>query len=199
MSRKSQTGSREHVPVPRWRLRIYFQVVTGGLLVGTWPLPTSGQPTLAAIEETIAATYTEIGETSASELAAALASADSGRYVIFDSRPKSEFSQSHLRTAIRVDPDATTESFFAAHDESIRNKRLVFYCSVGYRSSILASRLKGKAIERGASSVANLRGGLFRWYNEGRPVFNGSGPTDDIHPYDKWWGRLVRQRESGGS
>jgi rhodanese-related sulfurtransferase len=195
MSRKCGPGLFARSAAIRRLAGSRFRVAAGLLLLALWPSRPSAQTALTAIEATIAATYEEIGEISGSKLDSLLASADSSRLVLFDTRPVAEFEQSHIRKAIRVNPDASADAFFLAHDSLIRDKDVVLYCSVGYRSSILAVRLQQRALESGATSVANLRGGLFRWYNEGRPVFNSAGETDEIHPYDTWWGRLIDRRE----
>jgi hypothetical protein len=47
---------------------------------------------------------------------------------------------------------------------------------------------------RSSKSSRNLRGGIFRWYNEGKPVVDASGMTDDIHKFDPIWGMMVERR-----
>ena len=142
MSRKSHSRVLARSAVFRRLASSRFRVTAGLLLLALWPSPPSAQTALTAIEATIAATYNEIGEISSSKLDSLLASADSSRLVLFDSRPVVEFEQSHIRNAIRVNPDASADSFFLAHDSVIRDKDVVLYCSVGYRSSILAARLQ---------------------------------------------------------
>lgn len=69
---------------------------------------------------------------------------------------------------------------------------MVFYCSVGYRSSTMVERISAAAHHSGARSVLNLRGGIFRWYSEARDVYDIDGEiTDDVHPYSDLWGRLI--------
>jgi len=43
--------------------------------------------------------------------------------------------------------------------------------------------------------VVNLRGGVFAWHNQARPLENEAGTTDTIHPYNDKWGKLVERRE----
>lgn len=115
-------------------------------------------------------------------------------YILIDTRPLEEYQTSHLRDAIRVDPDLKVEQFIEKFGEKIKNKHCVFYCSVGYRSAAFISRVSQAAQESGALTCANLRGGLFRWYNEKRPVYQGEKETDEIHPYDSYWGQFVIPR-----
>ena len=115
-----------------------------------------------------------------------------GRFVLFDVREQEEYETSHLSGAIRVDPDVKAEAFLERHGESLKGRTAVFYCSVGYRSSILVERL---VAETGDSTrLVNLRGGIFRWYNEGLAVYDSTGVTDVVHPYSAVWGRLLELR-----
>ncbi len=120
-------------------------------------------------------------------------SADSAKVVVFDTREMEEYRRSHLPNAIRVDPDMSVAAFLQQYRDDIAGKEAVFYCSVGYRSSVFAERLL-QADSVPASAVLNLRGGIFRWYNSGLPVYNEQGETHEIHPYNKWWSHLIKPR-----
>jgi 3-mercaptopyruvate sulfurtransferase SseA len=61
------------------------------------------------------------------------------------------------------------------------------YCSVGYRSARIVERLRAA----GHSDVRNLRGSIFQWANEGRPVVRGDSTVHKVHPFDATWGRLL--------
>ncbi len=149
---------------------------------------------LIAVEAAIAVQFS-VDETSTKDLAAALASVDSSDYLLFDVREPAEFERSHVRGAQRLAPDTEASAFETQFGDKVEGKHLVFYCSVGYRSSVMAERVRGSAVEAGALSVANLRGGVFRWYNEGRVVHDAADTTDAIHPYDRVWGVFVNERQ----
>ena len=153
----------------------------------------AGGDPLTVVEKTISARFV-VDEVLTRELAAALSSADSSSYLVFDVREPDEYERSHVRRARRLAPDTKLTAFEAEFGDSLAGKRLVFYCSVGYRSSILAERVLDSAKKSGAVSVANLRGGIFRWYNDGRTVYDAADTTDQIHPYDRVWGAFVNQR-----
>ncbi len=150
--------------------------------------------TLAALEVLIES-YFSVQQIETSLLAEKLQTADSTGFLIFDTRRRDEYERSHLRTAIRVEPEMAAEAFIENNRKQIPGKQLIFYCSVGGRSSIFAERVKDKALALQAKSILNLRGGIFRWYNDGYPVFNAFGETDDIHPYNVIWEKLVKQRQ----
>lgn len=148
---------------------------------------------LKAVEAAIAAQFS-VDETSTKDLATALASADSASYLLFDVREPAEFERSHVRDARHLAPDTKPDVFEKGLGDKVKGKHLIFYCSVGYRSSVMADRVRDSAMKSGAVSVANLRGGLFRWYNEGRVVHDATDTTDAIHPYDRVWGAFVNER-----
>ena len=157
------------------------------------PLRLLAQPTLTLIEKTVAATH-PVANITFNALKATLASTDSAKIVLFDTRKSDEYKMSHLRSAIRLDPDMDAAQFFKEYGAQIDNKEVVFYCSVGYRSSIFIERLQKQIAPTDTLSLTNLQGGIFRWYNEKNPVVDHQGETDAIHPYDNFWGKLIKKR-----
>lgn len=147
--------------------------------------------TLVVIEWATALAF-DIEEITPELLVARQAAPDSIHYSLFDVRLRDEFDRSHIRNAVRIDPDMDAAAFLDAHGDQLAGKHLVFYCSVGYRSSTVVERISAAAYRRGARSVVNLRGGIFRWYNEAREVYTVDGKiTDDIHPYGDLWAFLI--------
>lgn len=117
-------------------------------------------------------------------LAARLADATAPRPILLDARSPEEYAVSHLPGAHRIDPTAQS---FPALDTLSRDRPIVVYCSVGYRSARVASRLQ----KQGFRDVTNLKGSIFRWANEGRPVVRDGTPIQAVHPYDSTWGTLL--------
>ena len=113
--------------------------------------------------------------------------------VLFDVRETDEFEVSHLEGAIRVSPDISQAEFMREFGELVKDKSIVFYCSVGYRSSQLAALVKNDLQIAGSQEVYNLEGGIFNWHNERRNLVNIDGPSDDIHPFNRKWGRLLER------
>ena len=112
-----------------------------------------------------------------------------GAPVLLDARTPAEYRVSHLRGARFVNYDSLAVERFAGLD---RTRPVVVYCSVGYRSERLGERLHAL----GFKNVRNLYGGLFQWVNEGYPVCNAKGPTQNIHPYSALWSPwLTRGRQ----
>lgn len=115
--------------------------------------------------------------------------ADPGRArpVVLDARTEDEYAVSHLEGAVRIDP----------YKPSLRPLRgfpkdtaIVVYSSVGYRAARVADFLA----RQGYTQVYNLEGSLFRWANDGRPLFRNDRPTAEVHPYDPTWGLLLESQ-----
>jgi rhodanese-related sulfurtransferase len=70
------------------------------------------------------------------------------------------------------------------------DRPIVVYCSVGYRSSILAGKLQ----DMGFKEVYNLEESIFKWANEGRPLVQGKVTVRKVHPYDTRWESLLEKK-----
>lgn len=114
----------------------------------------------------------------------------SGSIVLFDVRTKEEFDAGHLQGAVQVEPAETADAFLAKYGHMIGDRTIVFYCSVGVRSSHLLQRVKPLLASSARDKAFNLRGGAFRWVSEGYPLVAASSPAR-LHPYDENWEKLL--------
>jgi rhodanese-related sulfurtransferase len=143
----------------------------------------------SAVESMIRANIGDVPQITTDSLAARLDadppadSATSRPVLLLDARQPEEYAVSHLPGAVRVDPDATS---FPELDSISQDRPIVVYCSVGYRSADVTKRLREKGY-----AASNLRGSIFRWANEGRPVVRGDSTVREVHPYDNTWGDLL--------
>ena len=136
--------------------------------------------TLAEIRET----FPDVPHLTTGQLANKL---DRGEPVLLlDARAAEEFQVSHIDGAVRA---PTVRTALNAIQADNRQPTVVVYCSVGYRSSRLVSRLRARGVE----SVFNLEGSLFQWANEGRPLARGDQRATRVHPYDDEWGELLSE------
>ncbi len=113
--------------------------------------------------------------------------------VLFDVRKQSEYDVSRIEGAIRVSPSVSSSAFMREHAETIKGMTVVFYCSVGERSSRLAERVMSKDTQ--ADAIYNLAGGVFKWHNEHKDVTADGGATTAIHPFNRRWGRLLERQD----
>lgn len=128
--------------------------------------------------------FPEVRSISTAQLARELESGED--LVLIDVRSAKEFEVSHLRGARRVEPGSSA----AVLGDMDRERPIVTYCSVGYRSAQFAQTL----LDAGFSDVRNLEGSIFRWANEGRPVYRDGRRVQTVHPYNFLWGLLLDRR-----
>ncbi len=105
--------------------------------------------------------------------------------LLLDVRTPEEWGVSHLRGARQVDPKASAKEAAAG---APKDAPIVTYCSVGYRSGLMAERLR----RAGFTRVQNLEGSIFEWANEHRPLVREGERVTRVHPYDASRGCLLR-------
>lgn len=105
------------------------------------------------------------------------------RIMLFDVREADEFAISRLRGAVRLRPGASPANVLARIGSHAKGKVIVFYCTVGARSGDMAQGVYHDLVERGAKAVFVLKGGIFAWHNQDRPLIDGRGTTRYVHPY----------------
>ena len=107
----------------------------------------------------------------------------SGDILLVDTREEEEYLLSHLRGAKNWNS--------IEHFQHIpKDRRIVLYCSVGYRSAKLV-----QALQRvGYTQVYNLKGSIFAWANAGKSVFQADKQATVVHPYNELWGNLLEKK-----
>ena len=115
--------------------------------------------------------------------------------VVFDVREPEEYAVSHLKDAIQVDPEISQEDFMAQFGEVLKDKQVVFYCSVGRRSSLLADKVSDSLFDNGAEEIYNLKHGIFGWHDEEKPLVAAKQSTDYVHPFSWRWKRYLQRKE----
>ncbi len=108
---------------------------------------------------------------------------------LLDAREQEEYNVSHLKNAIYVGyTHFTMETVIAK--KIAKDSPIVVYCSLGVRSEDIAEELQ----KAGYTNVSNLYGGIFKWKNESFPVIDSTGtPTENVHAYDKTWGKWLKK------
>lgn len=109
--------------------------------------------------------------------------------VFLDAREKKEYDVSHLKNAIWVGYD----DFDMKRVKDIaKEKKVIVYCSVGYRSEKITEKLT----KAGYTNVTNVVGGIFEWKNLDYPIVDNTGKeTERVHAYSKTWGIWLNKGE----
>lgn len=157
------------------------------LLVTTATMGCAQDIAWSSIINDIRSKYDDIDHISADSLSLWLESSSEQAPVLLDVREKKEYEVSHLPGAIQIDPNARK---FKTLADLPKDTPIVAYCSVGYRSSEMARRLK----KAGFTNVSNLEGSIFTWANESNPVFSDSTEVYGVHPYNTVWGQLLQPK-----
>ena len=107
--------------------------------------------------------------------------------LLLDIREYKEFQVSHLQGAQFLGYKKVN---YSRLDDIKKSIPIIVYCSVGKRSEDIGEVLRKK----GFTNVKNLRGGIFRWANEKRPIYKDkSTETKEVHPYNKSWGKWLKE------
>jgi rhodanese-related sulfurtransferase len=110
--------------------------------------------------------------------------------LLLDTRSPDEYRLSHLPGAVRVDWEAWRP---AAIDSLSRERVVVAYCTVGWRSEQVTERLRAAGFDRSY----NLYGSIIAWSNRGYPLHNARGhATEKVHTYSRSWARYLEQGEA---
>jgi rhodanese-related sulfurtransferase len=157
-------------------------IITGatlatGFVFWLW-LPNHGIP---AARKFIRWHFDDIPHTTPTKLTAWLADANRTTPLLWDIRRADEFAVSHLPNAQHVPPETTAAELQQLLSET--RHPIVVYCAVGYRSAIMAQRLRAL----GHTNVFNLEGAIFAWATEGHTLESGS----TVHPYNSFGRRML--------
>jgi len=161
------------------------------LLVGISTIHCQAQPPNLTADERAAAIekmytdyqkgFPDVPEVEPAELSKSL---DAGRIVLVDVREPREWAVSRIDGAI-------TQADFESKRDSFKDRPIVAYCTIGYRSGQFAKRLAEDGFE-----ASNLRGSLLAWAQAGLPLINDEGETKQVHVYGPQWDLLPDGYES---
>ncbi|MFQ4138078.1 rhodanese-like domain-containing protein [Nodosilinea sp. PGN35] len=134
-----------------------------------------------AIDRWVRQAFPEVPTLTTQDLAAWLNGDKEPLPILLDVRRDDEFAVSHLPAASRA---ADLDTVLALGLD--RDRPIVAYCSVGYRSARLVHQLQAE----GYTEVYNLAGSIFQWANQGRSLVGPGQPQ--VHPYNSLWGMLLK-------
>jgi rhodanese-related sulfurtransferase len=131
--------------------------------------------------------WPEVPQMSTDELAQRMAAGNGATPLLIDVRTRQEYEVSHLPGAVWAE---TRSEIAAALRTASGQQAVVLYCSVGVRSSKAAAEL----VQSGRANIFNLKGSIFWWANEGRPLIANDRAANVVHPYNEKWGVLLKQQ-----
>lgn len=176
-------------PIPRRGPRVpnaRIGLLMTGLIVAAVALLCARSIEWFILEQSLRHRFPKVKWITTAQLAAWLADKQRPPPALLDVRTKEEWDVSQLPGARRVDPNASVEDVISGMS---KDTPIVTYCAVGYRSGVLATKLR----EAGFTNVQNLEGSIFQWANQHRPLVRDDGkPVTTVHPYSSLWGRLLR-------
>ena len=88
-------------------------------------------------------------------------------------------------------PGAVTDEAFVKELDKFKDRTVILYCTVGYRSGKLARRLAGRGM-----TLRNLRGGIRAWVHDGGRIYDHKGETRRIHVFGRKWDLAPERYES---
>lgn len=105
--------------------------------------------------------------------------------ILLDAREPTEYQTSHIEGAHYIGYKNFNEKDLA---DFPKDKEIVLYCSIGYRSEKIGNRLQ----KMGYTKVYNLYGSIFEWVNQGNPIVDkNEKPTVTVHGYNKNWSQWI--------
>ncbi len=94
------------------------------------------------------------------------------QHVLVDVRAPQEYQVSMI-------PGAITKEQFEKNQSQYRNRTVVVYCTIGYRSGQYAKKLVSDGF-----SAHNFKGSILAWCHAGLPLVTMQGePTNRVHTY----------------
>jgi rhodanese-related sulfurtransferase len=173
--------------MPTW-VKVLLIAVVLPILMGGLVLLIAGRPlAFEVLQRRTAGRFPEVKWIPAEELALWQDDPTRPQPVLLDARTPAEFQLSHIKGAIQIDPYRPSLRTLAGFP---KDTPIVVSSSAGYRGARVSSWLA----KAGYPKALNLKGGLFKWANDGRPLFSGDRPTSEVHPYDRYWAWLLGRK-----
>ena len=116
--------------------------------------------------------FPEVKDISSDDALALLTSSD---VVFVDVRKAKEQKVSMI-------PGAVTKEQFMSDLEKYREKKIIAYCTISYRSGKFAEKMARKGV-----TVTNLQAGLLGWVHAHGPLVSEKRPVNNLHVYGETW------------
>ncbi len=105
--------------------------------------------------------------------------------LLLDAREREEYNVSHIPKAVFIGYNHFEKE---ALKDVPKDKPIVVYCSIGYRSEKMGEKLQ----KMGFTKVYNLYGSIFEWVNQGNIIVDNQGiTTKKVHTFNRNWSKWV--------
>ena len=149
-------------------------------------LPAPGLPAWAQTSAAqVTANATELSEAKPIDATAVADALKAHKHlIVFDVREREEYRVSHLPTARHLVPEADVETVVRRVGRRGAGAIVVFYCTIGGRSAVIAEAAADALKSQGVLDVRVLENGIIGWSNAGLPLVDRRGATQFVHPFD---------------
>jgi len=161
-------------------IAVIFLLASLFVLTGFW----RGTPSWEKIGQEIDAKFPDVPSISMEALQRQIGAGT--EMLLVDVRSREEYVVSHILHAVHM---TSPEDLTVPPDSFV-----VCYCSVGYRSAAFVQ----KARKLGYTNIVNYKGSIFQWANAGKPVYRDGKVVTGVHPYDDYWGQLLKPELHAG-
>jgi len=93
--------------------------------------------------------------------------------------------RSRREREVSMIPGAISAEQLERNLQAYADRRIVTYCTIGYRSGLYARELRRRGLD-----AVNLAGSILSWVHAGQPVVDEGGPTRRVHVYGPEWNLL---------
>lgn len=161
-----------------------IKVVSGIFLVGLFSFVVacylSPQIALKSAYSLVKLEFPDLPEFSSQSLKA-LSREEKRDYIVVDVRTPEERNVSIITGAIN-------QEFFESTMASYQDKKIIVYCTIGYRSGFYTTILRQKGL-----NAYNLSAGILGWTHVDGGLVNSQGQeTDEVHVYSRPWNLAVK-------
>eukprot|EP00049_Salpingoeca_infusionum_P015819 m.311271 g.311271 ORF g.311271 m.311271 type:complete len:182 (+) comp15953_c0_seq3:1756-2301(+) len=153
--------------------------------------------TMNAVLSMIRSKFPSVKQMSTDELGKQMELEVPQKPIVVDVRKPEEFAVSRIPGAHHVAPkDTDACTALLEREQYTHGTPVVFYCSLGYRSSQLAQMMQDTMPDAPKDDFCNLEGSIFKWANEGRPLSasDSDAAVDKVHPYAFTWGLFLNSQ-----
>lgn len=157
--------------------------ISAFLIVGFVALLAPRRPSLETLLEKVDRDFPNVPQVTTREVAERLGNGE--KISLFDVRTREEFEASHLPGAILLEDNLP--ALAALSMLKAAQGRPILYCSVGYRAAQMAEALN----DVGWTNATVLRGSIFQWVQESRPIEGAPGKVPLVHPHSYSYTHLV--------